>query len=212
MKQPDLILFAPTPETPIPGFQDHCSPAKAAEIAGAVIRATVEVATSFWPGDVFLYGAPDADHALFRRLADEYHIGLASQGAGDRGEQILRALASGITRNGAAAVMNCDVPHCRWDTLESAHDHLARGRNVIGPTGHGGFYLIGVQRAAPGLFRNVNWDGPDILLRTSANAAGLGFSLELLPIMQNVESWDDLLAVAEKFELLRLAMVDRNQN
>ena len=177
-----------------------------------MIEATVEVATSFWPGDVYLYGASDADHHLFRRLADEYRIGLASRGAGDRGAQTFRALAGGIARNGAAAVMSCGVPHCRWDTLESAHDHLARGRNVIGPTGRGDFYLIGVQHVAPELFRNVDWNGPDILLRTSANAAGLGLPLELLPIMHDVGSWDDLLAVAENFEPLRLALANRGQN
>lgn len=209
MKQPDLILFAPNPESPNRDFHNHCSPGQAAQIVAAMIRATVEIATSFWPGDVYLASAPGTEHALFHQLADEYHIGLTPQGPGDRGERTCRALESGIARNGAAAVMNCDAPHCRWDTLEAAHDHLARGRNVIGPTSHGDFYLIGVQHAAPELFRNVNWDGPDILLRTSANAAGLGLSLELLPIMQNVDTWDDLLAVARNFEPLRLAMVDR---
>jgi rSAM/selenodomain-associated transferase 1 len=200
MKQPDLLLFA---KQPVPGqvktrLQPQCTPERAAEVAAVMIRATVEVATSFWPGDVFLYGAPDTDHPLFRELAETFHLSLANQGPGNLGDRMDRALADGVKRSGAAAVMGCDVPHCRWDTLELAHDHLSRGNNVVGPTADGGYYLIGVQRADPSLFHNVNWGGNDVLLRTAANAAKLGITLELLPILRDVDTWEDLVAVARE--------------
>lgn len=205
MKQPDLILFA---KQPLPGkvktrLQPPCTPEQAADIAALMTRATVEVATSFWPGDVYLYGAPDAGHPLFQELAGQFHIGLADQGPGDLGEKMYRALVDGVERKGAAAVMGCDVPHCRWDTLEQAHDLLARGSDVVGPTADGGYYLIGVQHADAALFRDINWGANDVLLRTAANAASLGISLELLPVMRDVDTWEDLLAVAEAFEPLR---------
>jgi len=205
MKQPDLILFA---KQPVAGqvktrLQPPCRPEQAADIAAVMIRATVQITTSFWPGDVYLYGAPDADHPLFRQLADEFHVLLAAQSPGDLGEKMYQALADGVKRRGAAAVMGCDVPHCRWDTLELAHDHLARGNNVVGPTADGGYYLIGVQHADPKLFHKLNWGRDDVLDRTIANAASLGISLELLPVMQDVDIWDDLAKVAREFAPLK---------
>ena len=57
MSQPELILFA---KQPLPGevksrLQPDYSPERAAEIAAFLIRATVELAVSAWPGDVALY-------------------------------------------------------------------------------------------------------------------------------------------------------------
>src|SRR3989338_9656291 len=64
MKQPDLILFAhePRPGRVKTRLMPHRSPEQAAEIAAFMLRATVEHATSSWPGEIFLYCAPDTGH------------------------------------------------------------------------------------------------------------------------------------------------------
>ncbi len=201
MKNPELILFAsqPIPGRVMPRLQPGVSPERAADIVAFMVRATATLAVENWPGDVHLYGDPDAECALFRELGAALHVLLAPQAAGDRGQRLSAALQQGIGRRGAAAVMDCDVPHCGDEVLERAHDALARGRNVIGPTMDGGYYLLGLQQYTPELFTGVAWDGDQILEQTLARAQVAGIEFEMLPRLRNVDTLADLVAVAQGY-------------
>ena len=205
MSQPELILFA---KKPIPGevktrLQPDYSPEQAAEIAAFLIRATVELASSAWPGDIALYVSPDMDHPLFRELAHEFHLHLALQTEGDLGARMLHALRDGIGRRGCAAILGCDVPHCSWDVIDRANDSLACGRNVLGPTEDGGYYFIGLQEARAELFENMPWGSDKVLEKTLARAEELGMEFEVLTKLRDVDTADDLWLIAQKYEPLR---------
>jgi rSAM/selenodomain-associated transferase 1 len=205
MKSPDLILFA---KQPVPGqvktrLQVHCSPQRAAEIMTFLIEATVETAVSFWPSTVYLYAWPDAEHPLFRRLADTYHVKLATQAAGDLGEKMYRAMADGIERSGAAAIMGCDTPQCRWDIFEQAHELLARGKETIGLSKDGGYYLLGLQQADVELFQDMAWGSRTTGPATVARLEAMGRYPELLPTLQDIDTWEDLREVARDYASLQ---------
>ncbi len=205
MSQPELILFA---RQPVAGqvktrLQPGYSPERAAEVATFMIRATVELAVSAWPGDVSLYASPDPDHPLFHELAREFHVRLAAQTGGDLGARMLNALREGIERNDCAAVMGCDVPQCGWDVLDLANDWLARGRNVLGPTEDGGYYFIGLQDARPELFTDMPWGGNQVLETTLARAGKLGMDFDLLKRLRDIDTADDLWLVAQNYEPLK---------
>ena len=205
MTQPELILFA---KQPLPGevktrlLPDY-SPERAAEIAAFLIRATVELAASSWPGDVALHVWPDVDHPLFQELAREFHIRLVPQAGGDVGARMLSALRAGAERHGCAAVMGCDVPHCGWDVLDLANDLLARGKNVLGPTEDGGYYFIGLQEARPELFENMPWGGNQVLPMTLARAEAAGMEFDLLAQLRDIDTARDLWLIAQKYEPLK---------
>jgi len=205
MRQPELILFA---RPPIAGLvktrlQPEYSPERAAEIAAYMIRATVELAVSAWPGDVALHAWPDTDHPLFRELAREFNIRLAPQTGGDLGARMLGALREGVERHGGAAVMGCDVPHCAWDVLDQANDWLARGKNVLGPAEDGGYYLVGVHEARSELFENMPWGSNQVLSMTLTRAETIGMEFELLAKLRDIDTARDLWLVAQKYEPLR---------
>jgi uncharacterized protein len=205
MKSPDLILFA---KQPIPGeaktrLQSDYSPEQAAQIAGFLIRETAKLAVINWPSDVYLYGAPGVDHPLFRDLAEAFHLHLAVQAEGDLGFKMLTALRQGIARSGAASVLGCDVPHCRGVILELAHEKLARGDNVIGPTEDGGYYFIGLQQAPAALFEHIEWGGHRVLETTLLRAQQLGIDFETLPKLTDIDSVDDLWVTAHQYKPLR---------
>ncbi|MBI3545602.1 MAG: TIGR04282 family arsenosugar biosynthesis glycosyltransferase [Gammaproteobacteria bacterium] len=205
MKQPELILFA---KQPIVGevktrLQPEYSAQQAAEIAGFLIRATVELAVSAWPGAIYLYAWPNADHALFHQLAREFSIQLADQAAGDLGVKMLRALEDGIGRAGRAAILGCDVPHAGWDIIDQANDWLARGRNVIGPTHDGGYYFIGLQQVRPELFQDIAWGSQQVLATTLARAATLEMDFEMLKKLRDIDSASDLWLIAQKYQPLK---------
>ena len=205
MPQPELILFAKQPR---PGevksrLQPVYTPAQAAEIAACLVRATVELAVSSWPGDIYLYGAPDADHPLFHQLAEEFGIKLAGQSEGNLGKKMLCALRDGIERRGAAAILGCDVPHCGWDVLDYANGRLARGRNVLGPAEDGGYYFIGLQEARPDLFKDIEWGGCRVLAATLRGAEKIGLEFDFLKMLSDVDTPSNLWCAAQKVEALK---------
>ncbi|GAB4510297.1 MAG: TIGR04282 family arsenosugar biosynthesis glycosyltransferase [Sulfuricaulis sp.] len=205
MSQPQLILFA---RQPMAGqvktrLQPDYSPEQVAEIAAFMIRATVEMAVSAWPGDVMLYAWPGPDHPLFYQLADEFHIPLAPQVDGDLGAKMLDALRQGVAKQGSAAIMGCDVPHCGWDIIDQANSWLARGKNVLGPTEDGGYYFIGLQEAQPELFEEMPWGSNRVLEMTLARAKKLGMEFNLLKTLRDIDTPADLWLVAQRYEPLK---------
>lgn len=205
MKQPELILFA---KQPLPGevktrLQPEYSAEQSAEIASFLIRATVELAVSAWPGAIYLYVWPNANHPLFHELAREFSIHLADQAVGDLGAKMCQALQQGIQRAGCAAILGCDVPHIGWDAIDQANTWLARGRNVIGPTYDGGYYFIGLHEARPELFENIVWGSQQVLSATMTQATKLGMEFEMLKKMRDIDSASDLWLIAQKYEPLR---------
>src|SRR5689334_23308224 len=106
-----------------------------------------------------------------------------------------RALAYGIARHGAAAVLGCDVPHCPWDVLDDAEAALARGDCVLGPADDGGYYLLGLTQARAELFEGIAWGGPDVLAATLARATALDIEFTLLPRLRDIDTAADLWLV-----------------
>ncbi|HLD14594.1 MAG TPA: TIGR04282 family arsenosugar biosynthesis glycosyltransferase [Burkholderiales bacterium] len=203
--QPALLIFA---KQPLAGdtktrLQPDYSPQQAADIAAFMLRATVELAVANWPGEVSLYGAPDANHPLFSDLADEFGVRLAQQQGHDLGERMRHAFADVLTRRRAVAIFGCDVPHCSWAILDQANSWLAKGRNVIGPTEDGGYYFIGLTAPHAGLFGGVDWGTDRVLTQTLERARSLGVEFELLPRLCDVDTADDLRRVSQKYTPLR---------
>lgn len=205
MKSPDLILFA---KQPMAGkvktrLQRDYTPLQVAEIATFLIRASVRLASSSWPSEIYLYAAPDPDHALFKELARDFHIHLAQQAPGDLGQKMLQAMRDGIARSGAAGILGCDVPHCPWEIIEQAHEHLANGKCVLGPAEDGGYYFIGLQQAQAALFKGIAWGGDRVAELTLASARRLGLRFEMLPVLNDIDTTEDLWLAAQAFEPLR---------
>jgi uncharacterized protein len=205
MTQPRLLIFA---KQPVPGkvktrLQPDYSPEKSAEIASFMIRATVELAVTAWPGDVMLYAWPDIEHPLFRQLARDFRITLAHQAEGDLGAKMLSAFREGITLGTRTAIMGCDVPQCGWDVIDQANDWLARGKNVLGATEDGGYYFIGLHQACPELFDTIPWGTHQVLPMTLARAEQLGLEFNLLPVLRDIDTANDLWLAAQKYEPLK---------
>lgn len=202
MKTPELILMADAPAALTARLASGGHADRAGAVAELLVRATVELATSSWPGEVSLYAAGHP-HLLFRELAGEFHLRLAAQVGGDPGQVMQAALADGIARCGAAAVLGCAVPHLPGWVLEDAFEHLAKGRSVLGPSDNGGYYLIGLQAPCPGLFQGIAWGGSAVLTDTLARARAEGLEFELLPTERAIDSWHDLFPASRRLEILQ---------
>jgi len=200
MFRADLIILA---KQPVAGavktrLMPDYTAMQAAEIAATLIRLTVELAVESWPDDIYLYGAPTADHPLFAALAERYGLALRNQADGDLGARMRAALAEGIARRGAAALLGCDVPHATWDILDDANHFLARGRSVLGPTEDGGYYLIGLTAEHSELFADMPWGSAQVRELTLVRAAEQGLEFTMLPMLTDIDTAADLWLAAQK--------------
>ena len=197
MRRPALLLFAKTPR---PGAVKTrlCPPLSAAQAAGLaewMIRRTVALALSAWPGAVSLWVWPDVGHPLWRALAGP-RLRILPQCPGDLGAKMGHALDWAIRRYGAAAVMGCDVPQCPPAVLHGAARSLAGGREVIGPAADGGYYLIGLTRLRAAPFAGMTWGGRWLFARTLGRLRAGGRRPLVLPRLRDLDTWTDVLAVA----------------
>lgn len=200
MKTPELLVMAVSPETLTARLGAGSAAPAVAEL---LVRSTVELVASYWPGEVSLCIAPGPPFALYRRLAGEFHLRLTGQAGGAPAQAVHAALAEGIARRGAAAVLDGAVPHLPGAVLEEAFEQLARGRHVLGPADGGGCYLLGLPASRPALFEGLDWDGPSTAEALFARGRAAGIEFEALPLERIIRGWDDLYPASRRLDALQ---------
>jgi rSAM/selenodomain-associated transferase 1 len=106
------------------------------------------------------------------------------------GRCLLHAVESLLAEGyGAACVLNSDSPSLPTEFLaRTAHLLLAPGaRAVLGPAEDGGYYLLGVNTAAPHLFADVAWSTDIVTQTTQERAAEIGLDVAMLPEWYDVD-------------------------
>ncbi|PHI19533.1 glycosyltransferase [Lewinellaceae bacterium SD302] len=112
-------------------------------------------------------------------------------GLGERMENAFaRAFAEGAER---AVIIGSDCPGVTTELLQTALGALRDKDLVIGPALDGGYYLLGMRKSQPTLFRDMNWSTEDVAAETLARARKLGLSIaELVPLsdVDYLEDWE----------------------
>ncbi|HVH07789.1 MAG TPA: TIGR04282 family arsenosugar biosynthesis glycosyltransferase, partial [Myxococcota bacterium] len=89
---------------------------------------------------------------------------------------------------------------------------VARGATVLGPATDGGYYLVGLTRPAPELFRGIAWGTDEVLAATLRALARRGEEPILLEPLADLDRPEDLpawegLVAAEEASLARISVV-----
>jgi rSAM/selenodomain-associated transferase 1 len=94
----------------------------------------------------------------------------------------------------AAALIGSDLPTLPPAWVEQGLEALGRAGDpvVLGPAEDGGYYLIGLRRPHPELFRGVPWSTDGVLAATRAIAARHALEVTLLPPWYDVDTVPDL--------------------
>jgi rSAM/selenodomain-associated transferase 2/rSAM/selenodomain-associated transferase 1 len=129
------------------------------------------------------------------RMAEWLGPGLAyrPQAGGDLGARMEHAFAEAF-RTGAERVVlvGTDCPGITTTILRSAIDLLGVFDLVLGPARDGGYYLIGLRKQAPGLFRDIPWGTATVAARTLETAAELGLRAVTVDPLVDVDRPEDL--------------------
>jgi rSAM/selenodomain-associated transferase 1 len=124
------------------------------------------------PGETWI---PQAGADLGARMSSAFH------GEFERGADRVAIVGSDVP-----GVTRADV----LSALESLEDHDL----AIGPAADGGYYLIALARAQPGLFRGIAWGTSAVFAATMERAAALGLSVRVLEERRDIDTPDDVRA------------------
>jgi rSAM/selenodomain-associated transferase 1 len=118
----------------------------------------------------------------------------ATNRACDLGERLARAFDDLLVAPGdRAVILGADCPALDSDTLREAFAALAKHDAVLGPARDGGYYLIGLRRRSPDLFRDIEWSTARVLDQTVARAAQAGVTVQRLAALDDLDTPEDLL-------------------
>lgn len=137
-------------------------------------------------------GGPAVRSWLGGLAVDEF----IAQRRGGLGQRMLGAFARHF-RDGARRVVlvGSDCPGVDRTAVRRAFAALRQNDVVLGPSQDGGFYLIGLNAPAPGLFRRIAWSTGAVLTQTIRNAERLGLRVALLPTLRDIDTVEDALAL-----------------
>ena len=124
-------------------------------------------------------------------------FGFQRQRGRDLGERLEQAFSLLLRQHARALVIGTDSPALSPATLRLALQELRLVDAVLGPCPDGGYYLIGLRRTAPGLFRNIRLGSGHAFQDTLERLIARGFSCAVLEPCPDIDRPEDLVALKE---------------
>lgn len=141
-----------------------------------------------------------ADKAIFYSdkvqefdILDYYKFPKFLQKGDGLGERMDRAFGQAFAQHyEKVIIIGSDCFELNTEIIEDAISALDDYNVVLGPSHDGGYYLLGMDRHYPHLFKNKKWSTADVLLDTILDLKKLNLSYNLLPTLTDVDEEKDL--------------------
>ena len=135
--------------------------------------------------------AVSPDHAGMQSRVWPAHLPRIPQGRGDLGDRMGRVLRG--LPPGPVCIVGADIPGITPAHIASGFAALGDHDAVFGPAHDGGYWLVGMKRAAPlpaTLFRGVHWSTEHALADSIASLPG--YRVALVDRLRDVDRAADL--------------------
>ncbi len=135
------------------------------------------------------------------------------QAGGDLGERLEAATRDLFQRTGiaAVAVVGTDCVHLGSKTFEKCWNALEEDSDaVFGPTEDGGYYLVGLRKPQPVLFRDIPWSSGTTLQSSLVAAISANLTTVLLPVRFDVDTSEEWSKVEPEVSRRRCIFFDRD--
>ena len=116
---------------------------------------------------------------------------IAQQGE-DLGERMNLAFRNLFQNHESAVLIGCDLPELTSTLITQAFQALQNNDLVLGPSNDGGYYLIGLKKEAPDLFKEISWSTEKVLKHTLERAERLSLKVQLLDRLRDIDTLEDL--------------------
>jgi len=190
-----LLLFA---RLPVPGrvktrlaatTSDDFACALYARCARAVLHALVEV-----PAVRTVWVADAADVQAMRAFVGP-GFRVRAQPEGDLTARLEHAFEHAFDEGARRVVVTAtDTPGLDQAVLQRAVSALDRTDAVLGPATDGGYFLLGLRRPSPSVFRRIHWSTDVVASQTRERLAADGLSLSELEPLPDLDTQADLRA------------------
>jgi len=112
---------------------------------------------------------------------------VGSQGEGDLGDRLRRAVQSALRHHQAVVVIGADCPYINHKDITQALEGLITHDAVIGPAEDGGYWLIGLKRDHPDLFTGISWSESTVYHQTIERLSHAGLTVKRLRSLEDVD-------------------------
>lgn len=149
------------------------------------------------PYETVVWFTPTEARTLVRDWLGDFAVAdYRAQPAGTLGSRLIAACRHHFHAGAHRVILiGSDCPGIDAPLLSRAFDSLEQNDLVLGPAQDGGYYLIGLQRPEPRLFRGVRWSTDSVLAQTLLRAGRLGLRSAILPTLRDVDTTDDAATV-----------------
>jgi rSAM/selenodomain-associated transferase 1 len=204
-----LVIVA---KEPVPGkvktrLFPKLSPTVAAELYRCFLNERIQEVSTLSGVDRAIAYTPENARETFSRLALDGFELFAQQGKhlGERLNNIfLEKLSQGYK---AVSIVDSDSPDLPKFLIKESFELLMSKRAdiVFGPCYDGGYYLVGMRKPYPEMFRNIPWSTENVLSVTLEKARKLGLNVKLLTRWNDLDTFEDLLKFYNKYKDRRLS-------
>ena len=115
-----------------------------------------------------------------------------SQQGEDLGQRMSTAFKELFKNHQSVVLIGCDLPDLTSALISDAFDSLQSNDAVIGPSCDGGYYLIGLKKETPDLFKEISWSTEKVLKQTVERAEQLSLKVQLLDQLRDIDTLEDL--------------------
>jgi uncharacterized protein len=199
-----VMAKEPQPGRALTRLAPELSPGMAAALYRAFLLDVLDTTASVARADLFGLVHPAGAIPWFRANGNARFDYLPQTGT-LLSERMIAAFAELFRRGYGAVVMrNADSPTLPARIVGEALDALERGRDfALGPDLGGGYYLVGMKRPHPELFRGMAAGTTSVREETLRRARSLGLSVHEAPRWLGVATPDDLAALRAELDPAR---------
>ncbi len=210
-KQLEKLLVIVAKE-PVPGkvktrLFPKFSPAVAADLYRCFLHDRIQEVSTLDGVDRAIAYTPENARETFTTLALDGFELFAQQGKhlGERLNNIfLEKLFQGYK---AVSIVDSDSPDLPKSLIKESFELLLSKQAdiVFGPCYDGGYYLVGMRKPNPELFRNIPWSTENVLSISLEKARKIGISIKLLSRWNDLDTFEDLLEFYNKYKDRKLS-------
>ena len=192
---PRIAVFA---KAPVPGevktrLVGALGAVGAARLHKELVAQALATSLQARPSRLELWCAPDASHPFFLDCAARFGCALRAQQGDDLGERMAHAFAA----SAPLVLIGSDCPALRPADLRDAWQALRTHDAVFAPAEDGGYVLVALAHAHPGLFASMEWSAEGVMRETRARIAAAGLASLELETLWDVDRPEDLRRLKE---------------
>lgn len=186
-----LLLFVRAPELGKvkTRLAESVGPEVALEIYIHLLQHTRQVTEKLATDKAVYFAGNKTDDDMWPRHLYQHH----QQAEGDLGEKMQAAFeaafAAGYT---SVVIIGSDCKQLTREIIEEAFEALQTHEVVIGPALDGGYYLLGMNKLYPELFRDKQWSTAGVFAATIYDVERLHLSHKVLPELSDVDHLEDV--------------------